>query len=318
MAMGRSTSELCNITWPEGKAFAFTIFDDTDGAFVDNVAPLYEILTELGFRTTKTAWPLPCPEAPRWRGDTCGNPEYFRWVKQLQADGFEIGYHMASCVSSERARTQEGIEQFKKFFGKPQVYANHYDNLEAIYWGDARLSGLARWGYMLLTRFKGLPYKGHLQGTPYFWGDLCLQEIEFVRNFVFRNINTLKKCPYMPYRDPARPYVKAWYASSDASDGDRFFQLLSPKNQEQLERERGACIVYTHLARNFMTADNVVRPHFRKLMTMLSKRNGWFVPAGQLLRYIRDQHGGDHELTPRERRGLEWSWLCDKVFLGGS
>jgi hypothetical protein len=317
MAMGRSTSELCNITWPEGKTFAFTIFDDTDGSFVDNTAPVYDILQELGFRTTKTAWPLPTPDAPRWRGDTCGSPDYFAWIKRLQADGFEIGYHMASCLSSERARTIEGIERFKELFGTPEVYANHYDNLEAIYWGAARVTGPVRWGYNLLTRFRSLPYQGHVENSPYFWGDVCSREIGFVRNFVFADINTLKKCPYMPYRDPSRPYVKAWYASSDATDGDRFCKLLAPKNQDQLERERGACIVYTHLARTFMR-DGKVRPEFRELMTMLSKRNGWFVPAGPLLRHIRDQHGGIYDLAPRERRRLERSWLWDKLFLGSS
>jgi hypothetical protein len=61
-----------------------------------------------------------------------------------------------------------------------------------------------------------------------------------------------------------------------------------------------------------------VRQDFRKRMTRLSKRNGWFVPAGQLLHYLRQQHGGDHELTPWQRRRLEWSWLWDKIFLGNS
>jgi hypothetical protein len=317
MAMGRSTSELANIPWPEGKSFAFTIFDDTDGSFVENTAPVYDILQDLGFRTTKTAWPLPTPEAPAWRGDTCASPDYLAWIQRLQTAGFEIGYHMAACLSSERQKTIEGIERFKQLFGKPEVYANHYDNLEAIYWGDSRVSGWARWAYMLLTRFKSLSYQGHVEGTPYFWGDVCSKEIGFVRNFVFADINTLKKCPYMPYHDSARPYVQAWYASSDATDGDRFCKLLSPQNQEQLERERGACIVYTHLARGFMD-NNQVRQDFRALMTQLSKRNGWFVPAGPLLRYIRDQHGGVYPLTPRERRRLERSWLWDKLFLGSS
>jgi hypothetical protein len=317
MAMGRSTSELYNVTWPEGKAFTFTIFDDTDGAYIDNVAPVYKVLEELGLRTTKTAWPLACPEAPGWRGDTCGNPEYLGWVKQLQASGFEIGYHLASCMSSDRSRTVEGIQRFKELFGMPEVCANHYDNIEAIYWGEARVSGLARLGYKVMTRFGSLPYQGHARGSPYFWGDVCSQEIGFVRNFVYADINTLKKCPYMPYWDRSRPFVKAWYASSDAMDGDRFCRLLSIRNQEKLERERGACIVYTHLARDFMRQGEV-RTDFCELMAALAKRNGWFVPVGVLLRYLREQHGGDHDLTPWQRRKLEWSWLWDKIFLGSS
>ncbi len=235
----------------------------------------------------------------------------------MQAAGFEIGCHMASCLTSERAKTIAGIERFKELFGKLETYANHYDNLEAVYWGDARVSGWVRWAYRLLTRFRSLPYQGHVEGTPYFWGDVCRRELGFVRNFVFADINTLKKCPYMPYYDPARPYVSAWYASSDATDGNRFCRLLARGNQEQLEREHGACIVYTHLARDFMR-DGQVRRDFRDLMTLLSKRNGWFVPTGELLRHIAAHHGGVHALSPRERRWLERSWLWDKLFLGSS
>lgn len=48
--------------FPEQKRFAFSILDDTDDATVENVKPVYDTLMEYGFRTTKTAWPLDCPE----------------------------------------------------------------------------------------------------------------------------------------------------------------------------------------------------------------------------------------------------------------
>jgi hypothetical protein len=315
--MARSISELTDIAWPQGKSFAFTIFDDTDGATVENITPIYEMLTDLGFRITKSAWPLASAEAPAWRGQTCGDADYLASVKKLQAQGHEIGYHHVSCMSSPRARTIEGLGRFKQLFGPPAVASNHYDNLESIYWAGARLSGAARWVFRMMTRFNSLPYQGHVEGSPYFWGDLCQQEVSFFRNFVYADINTLKKCPYMPYRDPARPFVQAWYASSDGGDGDRFCRLIAPENQERLERERGACIVYTHLARDFLR-DSQVRNDFVERMTRLSKQNGWFVPTGQLLCYIRDQHGGVYDLSPRERRRLEWSWLWDKAFLGST
>lgn len=315
--MARSISELTGVNWPDGKSFAFTIFDDTDGGEVENLTPLYAIITELGFRITKSAWPLATPDAPAWRGQTCADAEYLAFVKKLQGDGHEIGYHHASCMSSERARTIEGIERFKEWFGPPVVGSNHYDNLESMYWGPARLSGLARLAFRVMTRFKSLPYQGHVPGSPYFWGDVCQKELAYFRNFVHADINTLRKCPYMPYHDAGRPYVQAWYGSSDGGDADRFFKLLALANQERLERERGACIVYTHLARGFMR-DGKVRDEFRTLMTMLAKRNGWFVPTGQLLDYLRDQHGGIYGLSKRERRGLEWSWLWDKMFLGST
>ena len=46
------------VEWPEGKRFAFTVFDDTDSARLENVRELYAFLTDVGLRTTKTAWAL--------------------------------------------------------------------------------------------------------------------------------------------------------------------------------------------------------------------------------------------------------------------
>ena len=96
---------------------------------------------------------------------------------------------------------------------------------------------------------------------------------------------------------------------------DCFCRLLSEENQDRLVRERGACIVYTHFARGFVE-NGVVRADFRAHMEQLSRRNGWFVPVGTLLGWLQSQRGGVHELTPGERRCLEWRWLRDKLFLG--
>jgi hypothetical protein len=315
--MAQSTCDGSRVEWPDSKRFAFTVIDDTDGATTENTAPVYELLAECGFRTTKTAWPLATPDAPAWRGMTCEDRAYLDWVKRLQSDGFEIGYHGASCMSSTRERTEEGIRRFQELFGHgPDVCANHYDNKESIYWGEARLTGPARWVYLLLTRFKTHGQsQGHVEGSPYFWGDLCRDHVEYVRNFVFADINTLAKCPRMPYTDRRRPYVRSWFASSDAANADSFCRLLRSENQAKLEREGGGCIVYTHFARGFFDGRNL-RPDFCSQMKELAARNGWFVPAGELLRFLEARNGGVTELSNSERRGLEWSWLRDKLVLG--
>ena len=46
--------------YPGGKRFAFTVFDDTDVATLDSIRPVYDLLYDLGFLTTKTVWPLGC------------------------------------------------------------------------------------------------------------------------------------------------------------------------------------------------------------------------------------------------------------------
>src|SRR5450631_4450654 len=94
------------IKWPEGKQFAFTVFDDTDLAVPGNYEKVYDLLGELGIRTTKSVWPI-CGEGQPARGpdgSTCEDKEYLSYVLILQRAGFEIGFHNTShtCVRRER------------------------------------------------------------------------------------------------------------------------------------------------------------------------------------------------------------------------
>ena len=54
------------IPWPHGKRFAFTVFDDTDSATLENVSPVYALLRDLGFRTTKSVGRSPVIGARRF------------------------------------------------------------------------------------------------------------------------------------------------------------------------------------------------------------------------------------------------------------
>src|SRR6185436_5946929 len=51
--------------FPGGARFAFTVMDDTDVATVENIRPIYRLFESLGMRTTKTVWPVACPEGSR-------------------------------------------------------------------------------------------------------------------------------------------------------------------------------------------------------------------------------------------------------------
>lgn len=306
------------ITWPDGKKFAFTIFDDTDFAVVANVGPVYALLRDLGMRTTKSVWPIAGNQTPVCGGATSEDSEYLRWVKGLQADGFEIGYHMATYHTSDRAQTKRGLDRFAGLFGAPpRTMANHSACRENIYWGDARLSGMRRLAYNALTRFRHYrKFRGHLDGDPLYWADLCRERVTYVRNFVFEDINTLAACPMMPYHDPRRPEVNFWYASAEGPEVESFVRCVSEANQDRLMAEGGACIMYTHLACGFVRNGELDR-RFVDLLTRLSRLPGWFVPVGDLLDYIRRQRG-DHTLTDRERRQLERRWLAHKMRVGAT
>src|SRR5581483_1475254 len=266
--------------WPEDKSFAFSIFDDTDSQTLEAGGAVYALLADLGFRTTKSVWPIRGKGQPSDHGATCDEPEYRAWVQSLQAQGFEIGFHMTTSHTSRREETIVGLERFAEYFGHyPVTMANHYYSDENLYWGDDRLSGLNRLVYNLLTRYRNHgKFFGHVPGHPYFWGDICKEKIKYVRNFSFAEINSLKMCPFMPYFDPLRPYVNYWFAAAEGATAPRFIERLSEANQDRLEAEGGACIMYTHFGLGFFE-NGKVNGRFRQLMERLSKKNGWFVPV---------------------------------------
>lgn len=306
------------IRWPDGKSFAFSIFDDTDLATISNVSEVYRFLEDLGIHSTKSVWPSRGYNEPIIAGATCEDAEYCDWLLSLQAKGFEIAYHMNTYHDSQREEVRRGLQRFRDTFGHPpRTMANHTTCRENIYWGPHRVTGKYRLIYNVLTGFRHTgSFHGHLEGDPYFWGDLCRDSISYCRNFVYADINTLKACPYMPYRDPRRPFVRSWFASSEGPRLDSFNRLLSESNQDRLEREGGVSIVYTHFACSFQK-DGKLNARFRELLERLCSKNGWFVPVATLLDYIVKQRG-IHEITPRERAKLERRWLFDKLFVGSS
>jgi hypothetical protein len=304
-------------SWPDGKTFAFTIFDDPDKQTVEEGRLVYSFLADLGFRTTRGVWPSGPVREENSQGATCAEPEYRRHTQALQQIGFEVGYHNATKHSSTREETIAGLDRFRDYFGAdPSAMANHY-NAEAIYWGPARLTPPLRTAYQAATlgRTTGTHF-GEVEGHAMFWGDICRSRIAYCRNFVFRDINTLAACPWMPYFDPLRPFVNAWYASSEGSNVVRFVQTLTEANQDRLEAEGGACIMYTHFGHGFVENGRLA-PRFVELMTRLSKKNGWFVPVSTLLELLRGS-AADRTLSDAQRRTLERRWLWEKLFRGTS
>jgi hypothetical protein len=306
------------IRWPEGKSFAFTIFDDPDGQTLAVGREVYALLDDLGFRTTKGVWPIWGNQRRTDNGLSCDEPDYRDWCLSLQERGFEIGYHNATQYTSDRATTIRGLDRFRELFGHdPVTMSNHYNCAEGIYWAEHRVTGVNRVLYTAFTRGRNRNTSfGHVPGHPYFWGDLCRERVTYVRNFVYSEINTLRACPYMPYHDPDRPLVNSWYASSEGANVDKLVAMLSEANQDALAEQGGACIMYTHFGHGYVRGGKL-DPRFRALMTRLSRMNGWYVPASTLLGHLRAQRG-DRVITAAQRAELERRWLWDKARRGTS
>lgn len=298
-------------TFPDNKKFAFSIFDDTDLSTVENVAPIYSLLAESGMRITKSVWPLASAAEAKLGGASLQDPDYLSFVLGLRDTGFEIALHNVRNTGSTREEIQAGLEEFKRLIGYyPRVHANHAGNRDNLYWGPARFSTIAPF-YRALTPFRHRKFEGHIEHSGYFWGDLCCQRIDYVRNLVFQEINLDRINPSMPYWDQDRPLVKGWFSSSEGHDAQAFCELLSEANQDRLEEEHGVCIVYTHFACGFVSKGSV-HPRVNFLLRRLARKPGWFVPVSTLLDLLREQRLGG-SISRAELSAMERRWLIDRV-----
>lgn len=305
-------------TWPAGKQFAFTIVDDTDYATVEKVRPVYEFLLGHGIRSTKTVWPLPRLARPITGGSTLDEPAYREWILNLQECGVEIAFHGATDGSSSRQRVIAALDRFREVLGcDPRLHANHTGQREGIYWGEARMDGLARLAYLAAAAVKGYDrrYGGHDASSEYFWGDVCRDRLTYVRNFAFRDVNTTSCDPLMPYHDARRPFVPYWFSCSEGPVVTSFCEMLTEVNQDRLADEGGACIMYTHFGAGF-TRNGRLHPEFGRLMRRLAALPGWFVPASTLLDHLRAQPSWTPEGNPALLRRMQWRWLRSKLLHG--
>lgn len=301
--------------YPGGARFAFTMFDDTDDATEANVGAVYALLAELGMRITKTVWPVACPEgsANFYAGHTMEEPGYTEFVQRLQSQGFEIAFHCATMESSPRDRVVRALDRFRDSFGHwPRSYANHAQNRENLYWGAGRVDfPPVRWFYQAANREPRDWYQGHIEGSPFYWGDLLRERIEYMRNLTFHEVNLLNINPTLPYRDPTRPLAPWWFSATDAEDAAAFNQRFDEAAQDRLEQEGGVCIVATHLGKGF-TREGRVNPRTEQLLRRLAAKGGWFPTVSELLDWLR-QTRGEKELPQGEWRRMQIRWATDLV-----
>lgn len=299
---------------PAGKRFVFTVLDDTDDATLENVQPVYALLQELGLRTTKTAWPLGCPEGSRnfFAAETLQDKAYLRLVHELVDGGFELAFHGATMESSSRERTLEGLEFLWSEFGcYPRLFCNHGKNRENLYWGPGRFStpGLRTLSRALMS--PGNDFEGDREGSKFFWGDVCRDVIQYVRNFTFEGLNVLTVDPCTPYHVASTPYVRYWFSTADAPDVEAFNRVVSRGRIDQLEQDGGACIISTHFGKGFVK-DGRLNSVTEDLLRYLAGKSGWFVPVSAVLDRLLAQ-GRGRNITRREILGLELRFVADRI-----
>lgn len=305
------------VSFPGGKRFAFSIVDDTDMATLERVKPLYELLHQYGFRTTKTVWALESNELshPPNHGDTLQDPAYRAFILDLKKWGFEIALHGVRGGSSQRQEIVDGLEEYRKVLGEyPKIHINHSLNRDNVYWGGLRWSFAPfQWVYALIGKHQ---FSGQDDSSIYFWGDLVKKHVRYVNQFTYGDANLLAINPAMPYRLLDKPYVNYWFPTADGDNLDWFEHLLRPENLDRLEREGGVCLVYSHMGAGSFNRNGGADPRFESRLKDLSLRNGWFAPASEILDYLREQPGWNSDLSFREEVRLEILFLWNAILRG--
>ncbi len=300
------------VLFPGGKRCAFSVFDDTDVATLDSIRPMYDLLSQLGIRTTKSAWGIGFDGPSNYSGsDTLLNPAYAAYLQELDARGFEIACHGASMESATRTEIERSLANFVDIFGRvPRINAAHGRNRDNLYWGANRFAfPISRLLYSRFRSADGDHFQGHVANSPYFWGDLALKHFDYVRSFTFTGINLLAHNLPVVYRSCHTPFVRRWFLSNDAENVVEFNNLLRSRNQESLEQSGGLCIISTHFGKGFVESGQV-NSVTRDLLEQLSRRECWFVPVSELLDFYVEKFGCP-DLGGWRLLRLELKWFLD-------
>lgn len=306
-----------NLTFPSGAEFAFTILDDTDDTTVANGRPVYDLLNNLGLRTTKTIWSFdtaPENRGPYFAGETLSSPEYLEWVHELSANDFEIAFHNATMGSSLRQDTIKALDLIKNEFGQDvRLHCNHGQNLENLHWGMDRYSSyIIKKALRFLSKFRPYPeFEGNDPESPYYWADVANERLSYMRAFTYQQLNCAKIPPGRPYLDSVKQKDILFFNTADAPDITAFNKLVTPSSIDKLRQENGWCIVSTHFGKGFFR-NNKLDPDFSETMKYLASLPGWFVPASQLLDHLKIELGST-KISAMERFRMEHCHLIDRV-----
>lgn len=276
--------------FPNNKKFAFTIIDDTDDAFLENIQPIYDFLFEKGLRTTKTVWVYPVRDHETSKGDSLQRLEYLEYIKLLKRRGFEIALHNVGSGAFQRNEIIQGLNDYKDLLGEfPKIHINHSYNPDNIYSGEKRFVNFLRPIIRRIYPQYADKFAGEIEGSEYFWGDYHKSIIKYNRNYEFDQLNIIKKNPEIPYKDTSfDKYSNYWFSAAFAPNQWVFNHIVNKKSIDNLEKESGVCILYTHFG-YYMYEGNKIDPGFKDRINYLSSKNGWFVPVSEILDFLLEQ-----------------------------
>jgi hypothetical protein len=277
--------------YPNGKTFGFTIVHDADSAYSRRLAPIMDAFDAIGLRITVTVFPLWASWAPDpvqmwsdWRSQDpffapiavpLEDPEEARFYIDLRRRGHEIAMHTPSETSSSREDVIRAFALFESVFGSPpRTYVEHSP--------DNNLDAQKRSGSDPQSPY----YNTDLLNRSGCWVWVCDDETAFSRKRG-RQFNVLSDSdgPFCPRAREKFGVLRAFLRSpTRPGNGDGFLAAFDDRTFDELERERGLALVYTHLAMGWLdTETRRLRHDIAGRLEALARRNVWFAPAATIL-----------------------------------
>lgn len=267
------------------------ITDDPDNGSFDQFKTMYDFLKHLRLPTTRAMWVYEPTEATgtpalpiKFFGPVLTEKKCLDYCKMLHANGFEICLHGASSGNNSRERMINALEYLEKEIGPAITYICHSKNAENLYW-DGKCVNSRLFSTFLKLYINNACF-GEVEGSNYFWGDLCKNKIQFIRLFRTRRVNTLAFNPSMPYHDLHKPYVNYWFSATKGY----LSRLLEPKEIDRLCNEHGASIMYQYLHK-YVNNKGVIDPLVKTALERIASDSRiFFRPASVVLTRLKQFH----------------------------
>ena len=295
-------------------AFAFSIFDDTDWTTVRNGTT--------GLRPARRSRPadhqvgLDATIPGRRRttgGEHVRRPGLPGLGARPRSSGHEIGFHNATDRSSTAPRPCPALDRFEELFGAPpRVGADHAGNREALYAGAERLRGLACAGVpgaRTLVQPDRPGFEGDDPASPYFWGDVAAERIDYWRLFSFARADLPRSARCCTTTRPALRQCLVQLGPRPAARR-RSSHRLAPASSTA-GRPTGACASCTPTSGSTSWTSGAARPCARERpLTDLAARDGWFAPGLGAARPRPRHHGVPRAGPPPAIARLERAWIA--------
>ena len=277
------------LRWPYPYRWAFSITDDTDCSTLRPVKAVYDYLIRKGLKGTKTVWVREpargCGEPERSKpihGISLEDPRYVEYCRKISRHGIELCMHDVSSGNNRREEIQAAFAKFEEAFGyAPRIHIFHSHNADHIYWGENQFeSRLARWMVRLMTGKRR--YSGEDPESPYYWSDICRENISYIRLYRTTRFNVLKDNPSMPYHQEGKPDVKFWFSASGT--GNRLDELDN-RAIDRLAREDGAYLLYAYASQMVLRQNRTrLNPSVKSAFDRIADRQDcWAATASELL-----------------------------------